>query len=112
MTSSLAKVNKSLGAHFRALFLKFPNFLMFLNIQIDLLILKTYNGQFTLTTEKNHCISSLRSLNGCKPFQVGFTQHLTGLQLTYHVLTLLRYSRSLIFYFVCRCQCGWKDSTL
>jgi len=32
---------------------------MFLNIQIDLLILKTYYGQFTSTT-KNHCISSLR----------------------------------------------------
>jgi len=31
MTSSLAKVNKSSGEHFRALFLKFPNFLMFLN---------------------------------------------------------------------------------
>ena len=31
---------------------------MFLNIQIDLLILKTYYGQFTLTT-KNHYISSL-----------------------------------------------------
>ena len=53
MTSSLAKVNKSSGAHFRALFLKFPNFSMFLNIQIDLLILKTYDGQFTLTTEKS-----------------------------------------------------------
>jgi len=52
MTSSLAKVNKSSGAHFRALFLKFPNFLMFLSIQIDLLILKTYDGQFTLTTKK------------------------------------------------------------
>ena len=26
MTSSLAKVNKSSGVHFRALFLKFPNF--------------------------------------------------------------------------------------
>jgi len=25
---------------------------MFLNIQIDLLILKTYNSQFTLTTKK------------------------------------------------------------
>jgi len=25
---------------------------MFLNIQIDLLILKTYDGQFTLTTKK------------------------------------------------------------
>jgi len=57
MTSSLAKLNKSSGAHFLALFLKFPNFLMFLNILIDLLILKTYYGQFTLTT-KEHCISS------------------------------------------------------
>ena len=61
MTSSLAKVNKSSGAHFRALFLKFPNFLMFLNIQIDLLILKTYDGKFTLTT-KNHCILSFRQI--------------------------------------------------
>jgi len=63
MTSSLAKVNKSSGAHFLALFLKFPNFLMFLNIQINLLILKTYYGQFTLTTNKslliifNSCVS-------------------------------------------------------
>jgi len=53
MTSSLAKVNKSSGAHFRVLFLKFPNFLMFLNIQIDLLTLKIYHGQFTLTTKKS-----------------------------------------------------------
>jgi len=53
VTSSLAKVNKSSGAHFLALFLKFPNFLMLLNIQIDLLILKTYYGQFTLTTKKS-----------------------------------------------------------
>ena len=35
MTSSLTKVNKSSGAHFLALFLKFPNFLMLLNIWID-----------------------------------------------------------------------------
>jgi len=59
MTSSLAKVNKSSGVHFRVLFLKFPNFLMFLNIQIYLLMLKTYDGQFNSTTQKNHCISSL-----------------------------------------------------
>jgi len=52
MMSSLAKVNKSSSAHFRALFQKFPNFLMFLNIQIDLFILKTYDGQFTLTSKK------------------------------------------------------------
>jgi len=53
MTSSLAKVNKSSGAHFQALFLKCHNFLMILNIQIDLLILKTYYGQFTLTIKKS-----------------------------------------------------------
>jgi len=41
------------GAHFLAIFLKFPNFFMFLNIQIDLLVLKTYYGQFTLTTKKS-----------------------------------------------------------
>ena len=53
MTSLLAKVNKSSGVHFLALFLKFPNLLMFRNIQIDLLILKTYYGQLTLTTKKS-----------------------------------------------------------
>jgi len=53
MTSSYAKVNKLSGAHFLALFRKFPNFLMFLNIRIDLLILKTYYGQFTSTTKKS-----------------------------------------------------------
>jgi len=52
MTSSLAKVNKSSGAHCLALFLKFFNFLIFLNIRIDLLILKTYYGRFTLKTKK------------------------------------------------------------
>ena len=52
MTSSLAKLNKSSGAHFLTLFLKFPNFLTFVNIRIDLLILKTYYGQFTSTIEK------------------------------------------------------------
>ena len=52
MTSSLAKVNESSGAHFLALLLKFPNFLTFLNIRIDLLILKTYYGQFTVATKK------------------------------------------------------------
>jgi len=36
-----------------ALFLKFLNFFMFLNIQIYLVILKTYYGQFTLTTKKS-----------------------------------------------------------
>ena len=63
MSSSLAKVNKASGAHSLALFLKFPNFLMFLNIQIDLLILKTYHGQFTLTTKKSlHIIFKLKRM--------------------------------------------------
>jgi len=61
MTSSLAKVNESSGVHFLALFLKFPpNFLMFFNIRIYLLILKTYYGQFTLTNKKSlHIIFKL-----------------------------------------------------
>ena len=63
MTSSLAKLNKSSGAHFLALFLKFPNFLIFLNSQIDLLILKTYYGQFSLTTKKSlHIIFKAESV--------------------------------------------------
>jgi len=32
---------------------------MFLDIQIDLIVLKTDDKQFTLTTKKNHCISPL-----------------------------------------------------
>jgi len=32
---------------------KISQFFMFLNIQIDLLILKTYYGQFTLATKKS-----------------------------------------------------------
>jgi len=36
---------------------------MFLNIQIDLLILKTYYGQFTLTTKKSlHIIFNISSI--------------------------------------------------
>jgi len=50
MTASLAIVNKPLSGAF---FSKISYFLMFLNIQIDLLILKTYYGQFTLTTKKS-----------------------------------------------------------
>ena len=42
------------------LFLKFSNFLLFITIQIDLFILKTYYGQFTLTTKKSlHIIFKL-----------------------------------------------------
>jgi len=71
MTSSLAKVNKSSGAHFLALFIKFPNLLMFRNIQIDLLILKTYYGQFTLTTKKSlHII--FKGMCCCWPYSQSF----------------------------------------
>jgi len=35
---------------------------MFLNVQLDLLILKPDNEQFTLTIKKNHCISPLNVL--------------------------------------------------
>jgi len=52
MTSLLVKVNKSSGAHFQRLFSKIVLFLMFLNIQIDLIMLKRYDEQFTLTTKK------------------------------------------------------------
>ena len=52
----LQKVNKSSVRTFKRFFLQFPYFLiflMFLNIQIDLIILKTYDQQFTLTTKKS-----------------------------------------------------------
>ena len=55
----LRKVDKSSVHTFRRFFLQFSYCLMFLNIQIHLIILKTHDQQFTLTT-KNHCISSLR----------------------------------------------------
>jgi len=45
----LRKVNKSSDA----LFLQFSYCLMFLNIQTDLIILKTFDQQFTLTTKKS-----------------------------------------------------------
>jgi len=56
---SLAKSKQIIGGHFQTLFL------MFLNIQINFIILKTYDQQFTLTTKKNHCISSLKIIQGC-----------------------------------------------
>ena len=52
-----------------AFFLQFAYFLMFLNIQIDLITLKTYHQQFTLAT-KNQCISSLRATKLTSPGQV------------------------------------------
>jgi len=53
MTSSLAKSKQIIGAHFQTLFSQFCYFLMFLNIQIDLIILKTCYQLFTLTTKKS-----------------------------------------------------------
>jgi len=49
----LRKVNKSSVRTFRPFFLQFSYFLMFINIQIDLIILKTYDQQFSLTTKKS-----------------------------------------------------------
>ena len=45
MMSSFAKVNKSSGAHFQMFFSKMVLFLMLLNIEIDLIILKTVDEQ-------------------------------------------------------------------
>jgi len=47
------KVNKSSVRSFRRIFLQFSYCLMFLNIQIDLIILKTFDQKFTLTTKKS-----------------------------------------------------------
>jgi len=56
----LRKVSKSLVSSFRRFFIQFSYCLMFLNIQIDLIILKTFNQQFTLTTKKSlHIIFKL-----------------------------------------------------
>jgi len=54
MTSSLAKSKQIIDAHFQMLFSPIFLFLMFLNIQIDFIILKTYDDQhFTLKTKKS-----------------------------------------------------------
>ena len=53
MTSSLAKSKQITGAHFKTLFLQFSYLLVFLNIQIGWIILKTCDQQFTLTTKKS-----------------------------------------------------------
>jgi len=49
----LRKVNKSSVRTFRRFFSAIFLSLMFLNIQIDWIILKTYDQQFTLTTKKS-----------------------------------------------------------
>ena len=69
----LRKVNKSSVRTFRRFFLQVSYFLMFLNIHINLIILKTHDQQFTLTT-KNHCISSLTKIKYWVDFCLGVPQ--------------------------------------
>jgi len=60
MTSSVAKSKQIIGAHFQTFFLKHAYVLMFLNIHMLFIILKTYDQQFTLTTKKSlHIIFKL-----------------------------------------------------
>jgi len=53
MTSLLTKSKQIIMPTFSRFFLQFSYFLMFLNIQIGLIMLKTYDQQFTLTTKKS-----------------------------------------------------------
>jgi len=54
MTSSPAKSKQVISAHFQTLFFTMFLFLMFVNIQIDLIILKIDAEQFILTTRKKY----------------------------------------------------------
>jgi len=65
MTSSLAKSKQVVGAHFHMLFSTIFYGLMFLNIQTDLIILKTYDQQFTLTTKKSLHITFKAAVAHC-----------------------------------------------
>jgi len=64
MTSSLAKSKQIIGVHFQTLF---STIFLFFDVpqysnRFDILIvLNTYDQQFTLTN-KNHCISSLSAM--------------------------------------------------
>jgi len=63
----LRKVNKSSVHTSRRFFMQFSYLLVFLNIQIDLIILKTYDQQFTLTTKKSlHIIFNKILSWGCQ----------------------------------------------
>jgi len=53
MTSLLAKSKQIIVRLSRAFFYNFLIFFMFLDIHIDLIILKTHDQQFTLTTKKS-----------------------------------------------------------
>jgi len=73
--SSLAKSKQIIGAHFQKYFSTIFLFFEFLNIQIDLIILKTKDQQFTLTTKKSlHIIFKscqrlygILNLSNCQP---------------------------------------------
>jgi len=53
MTPSLVKSKQIIGAHFQTFFLQYSYFGTFLNIHIYIIILKTYDQQFTFTTKKS-----------------------------------------------------------
>jgi len=77
MTSSLVKSKQIIGAHFSTLFSAIFLSLLFRNIQIDWIILKTYDQQFTLTTKKSLHIIKQSLISGRLFVQEG--QHpLTG----------------------------------
>ena len=82
------KSKQIIGCALSGVFSKILQFLMFLNIQINLLILKTYYGQFTLTTKKSlHIIFKDKASN--RGFSAGDVSDTTAL----HVRIIMR-SRS------------------
>jgi len=77
MMSSLVKSKQIIGEHFSTLFSAIFLSLMFLNIQIDWITLKTYDQQFTLTTKKSlhiifkaRCVSHFDTKTASKKFPV------------------------------------------
>ena len=53
MASSLPKSKQIIGVHFQTLFSTIFVLLTFLNSQMDLILLKTYDQQLSLTTQKS-----------------------------------------------------------
>jgi len=77
MTSLLAKSKQIIVRLSDAFFLQFSYFLMFLNIHTYLIILKTYDPQFTLTTKKSLHIIFKPRLHDTASCQTGCTTGLT-----------------------------------
>ena len=101
----LWKVNKSSVHSFRRFFLQFFYFLMFLNIHIYFIILKTYDQQCTLTTKKSlhiifkmivSVVFSLKSAANAPKVTSGglFRRHST-------------YQFRYFFMYSCLCYCYW-----